>query len=55
MERFFNIAVPCNPAKHYMLSATARLPDIVSLIRKEQYFALHAQRQCGKTIHLFFC
>ena len=49
MERFFNIAGPCNPAKHYMLSATARLPDIVSLIRKEQYFVIHAQRQCGKT------
>ena len=49
MERFFNIAGPCNPAKHYMLSATDRLPDIVSLIRKEQYFVIHAQRQCGKT------
>ena len=49
MNRFFNIAGPCNPAKHYMLSATARLPDIVSLIRKEQYFVIHAQRQCGKT------
>ena len=49
MEKFFNIAGPCNPAKHYMLSATARLPDIVSLIRKEQYFVIHAQRQCGKT------
>ena len=42
MERFFNIAGPCNPAKHYMLSATDRLPDVVSLIRKEQYFVIHA-------------
>ena len=25
MERFFNIAGPCNPAKHYMLPAMARL------------------------------
>ena len=49
MERFFNIAGPCNPAKHYMLAATERLPDIFSLIRKEQYFVIHAQRQCGKT------
>ena len=48
MERFFNIAGPCNPAKHYMLSATARLPEVMSLIRKEQYFVIHAQRQCGK-------
>ena len=49
MERFFNIAGPCNPADHYMLSATARLPEVVSLIRKKQYFVIHAQRQCGKT------
>ena len=49
MDRFFNIAGPCNPANHYMLSATARLPDIASLIRKKQYFVIHAQRQCGKT------
>ena len=49
MEKFFNIAGPCNPAKHYMLSATARLPEVASLIRKEQYFVIHAQRQCGKT------
>ena len=52
MEKFFNIAGPCNPAKHYMLSATERLPDIVSLVRKEQYFVIHAQRQCGKTTAL---
>ena len=49
MDRFFNIAGPCNPANHYMLSATARLPDLASLIRKKQYFVIHAQRQCGKT------
>ena len=49
MERFFNIAGPCNPAKHYTLPALARLPDVASLIRKEQYFVVHAQRQCGKT------
>ena len=49
MEKFFNIAGPCNPVDHYMLSATERLPEIVSLIRKKQYFVIHAQRQCGKT------
>ena len=27
----------------------ARLPEVASLIRKEQYFVIHAQRQCGKT------
>ena len=34
MEKFFNIAGPCHQAKHYMLPATDRLPDIVSFIRK---------------------
>ena len=48
MERFFNIAGPCNPVRHYTLPAMARLPDVVSFIRKEQHFAVHAQRQCGK-------
>ena len=38
MERFFNIAGPCFVAKHYMLSATERLPEVAGLIRKELYF-----------------
>ena len=29
MERFFNIAGPCNPAKHYTLPAMARLPEVI--------------------------
>ena len=49
MEKFFNIAGPCNPAKHYMLPATARIPEIMRLIAREQYFAIHAARQSGKT------
>jgi len=49
MEKFFNIAGPCNPAKHYMLPATERLPEIMRLIEREQYFAIHAARQSGKT------
>ena len=28
MERFFNIAGPCKPAKHYMLSAMVRFPKV---------------------------
>ena len=40
MERFFNIAGPCNPARHYMLPAMARLPDVA---------------WGGKTVHLFRC
>ena len=32
-----------------MLSAVERLPDMAGLLRKRQYFIVHAQRQCGKT------
>ena len=49
MEKFFNTAGPCNPARHYMLPATERLPEIAHLIAREQYFAIHAARQSGKT------
>jgi len=49
MGKFFNIAGPCNPERHYMLPATARVPDVVRLIEDEAYFVVHAQRQCGKT------
>ncbi len=34
MERFFNIAGPCVAAKHYMLPATARLPEVDRMIRR---------------------
>ena len=49
MDKFFNTTGPCNPAKHYMLPATARLPGIMRLVESEQYFAIHAARQSGKT------
>ena len=49
MARWFNIGGPCNPAQHYMLPAMGRLPDVASLLRKGQYFVVHAPRQCGKT------
>ncbi|MBP5542707.1 MAG: ATP-binding protein [Kiritimatiellae bacterium] len=49
MARWFNIAGPCLADKHYMLPAAERLPDVMSLIRKEQYFLVHSPRQCGKT------
>ena len=32
-----------------MLSAMDRLPEVASLVRKRQYFVVHAPRQCGKT------
>ena len=49
MEKFFNIAGPCNPVEHYMLPATDRLPGIMRLVGRKQYFAIHAARQSGKT------
>ena len=49
MARWFNIGGPCNPATNYMLSAMERLPEVASLVRKVQYFVVHAPRQCGKT------
>ena len=52
MERFFNIAGPCVAAKHYMLPATERLPEVPTLIRRELYFVVHAPRQSGKTTAL---
>ena len=52
MERFFNIAGPCVAAKHYMLPATERLPEVIGMIRRELYFVIHAPRQSGKTTAL---
>ena len=49
MEKFFNIAGPCNPAEHYMIPAVERLPKVMRLIERKQYFAIHAARQSGKT------
>ncbi|MEM9908043.1 MAG: ATP-binding protein [Cyanobacteria bacterium P01_D01_bin.44] len=49
MPRWFNTAGPCNPAHHYMLPATERLPQVKGLIAEHGYFVIHAPRQTGKT------
>jgi hypothetical protein len=50
MQKYFNVAGPCFPGKHYMLDATERLHnEVIDLIKNEQYFVFHAARQCGKT------
>ena len=49
MSCWFNTAGPCQSGKHYMLSPTARLPNIMRLIEQEGYFVIHAPRQVGKT------
>jgi hypothetical protein len=49
MPRFFNTAGPCNPADHYMLPPTRRLPDLRGFIDRKQYVVVYAARQVGKT------
>ncbi|MDR0733640.1 MAG: hypothetical protein LBF08_06245, partial [Dysgonamonadaceae bacterium] len=52
MMKYFNIAGPCNSAKHYMIDAATRLHGVERLIDHEQYFVIHAARQSGKTTYL---
>ena len=49
MEKCFNIAGPCFPDEHYMLPALERLPGILRIVERRNYFVLHAARQSGKT------
>ena len=49
MHRSFNPIGPCNPARHYMLPAEERLPDLLTYVDQELYFVIHAARQTGKT------
>ena len=49
--RVFNTEGPVRPEKHYSIAPLSRLDlgRILSLIRQERYFVLHAPRQTGKT------
>jgi hypothetical protein len=49
MPRYFNTTGPCDPARHYMLPALARLPDLQPFLDRDQFFVVHAPRQTGKT------
>ena len=49
MPKWFNTAGPCQADIHYMLSPTARLPELCRLIDQRNYFVIHAPRQVGKT------
>ncbi len=40
MLRFFNTTGPCNPADHYMLPPTRRVPDALQLVERKQFFVL---------------
>lgn len=51
MEKHFNTAGPNNPGWHYTLDPLHRwdLEQVMTLIRQNKYFVLHAPRQTGKT------
>ncbi|MEL6131088.1 MAG: hypothetical protein AAFR30_14445, partial [Cyanobacteria bacterium J06628_4] len=43
MTRWFNTAGPCQADIHYMLPATARLPNVLRIVKQRGYFVLPAQ------------
>ena len=49
--RFFNVAGPVRPDKHYAIQPLNRvdIDELLTLIQAEHYFVLHAPRQTGKT------
>ena len=49
--RFFNTAGPVRPQEHYHIPSLNRLDldGVLTLIRQNKYFVLHAPRQTGKT------
>ena len=49
MPRYFNTTGPCDPARHYTLPASQRMPDLAPFLDRAQYFVVHAPRQTGKT------
>ena len=52
--RVFKTSGPVDPDRHYAVPPLSRLTldDILSLVRREEYFVLHAPRQTGKTTTL---
>ena len=54
MEKFFNTAGPISPNIHYFIQSQSRwdIHQILSLIKQQKYFILHAPRQTGKTTAL---
>lgn len=51
MERFFNTAGPNKADINYTIDPLSRfdLDDLLTLIRQQRYFVIHAPRQTGKT------
>lgn len=50
--KYFNTAGPCEPEWHYMLPPEPRLPLARPVIKRANYFVVHAPRQTGKTTTL---
>jgi len=49
-KKYFNVAGPCHPSKHYMLDPLRdSSEELMDLIDQEHYFVIHAARQSGKT------
>jgi len=49
-NRYFNVAGPCVPGKHYMVNPLRGIGDeLMDLINQEHYYVIHAARQSGKT------
>ena len=49
-KKYFNIAGPCVPEKHYMVDPMRGIGhELMQLIARQQYFVIHAARQSGKT------
>lgn len=49
MQKYFNIAGPCNENDHYIVPIIERNKAILPLIEQKHYFVIHAARQSGKT------
>ncbi len=41
MGKYFNVAGPCAPDKHYMLPARERCRELDAPIEQSQYFIIH--------------
>ncbi len=52
-KKFFNIAGPVIPGRHYMLPLRLDYEHVHKLIDRAYYFILHAPRQTGKTSAIF--
>ena len=53
MEKEFNITGTCIPDKNYMVDVSAKLKEVIKIIKKGKYFIINRPRQYGKTTTLY--